>query len=89
MRIEGFVTTYTADDGKTHIYFFPGRDTNRNVLCKMYFVTQDIDYLYTRKSDGAIDYIINSAKSDTVTFRLSDIKTGKTEEKTIKLGNKT
>ncbi len=78
MKIEGFVTTYKADDGRMHVYFFPGRDDSGHVLCKMFFLTKNIDYLYTRQSDGAIDYIINDAPA-TITFRMTNIQTGEYE----------
>lgn len=78
MKIEGFVTNYKADDGRMHVYFFPGRDDSGHVLCKLYFLTKGIDYLYTRQSDGAIDYIINDAPSK-ISFKMSNIQSDKTE----------
>lgn len=78
MRIEGFVTNYKSDDGRMHIYFYPGRDDSGHVLCKLAFLTKDIDYLYTRQLDSAIDYIINNAP-DKIQYRMTDIQSGKYE----------
>lgn len=75
MRIEGFVTNYKTDDGRMHVYFFPGRDDVGHVLCKLVFLTKDLDYLYTRQTDGAIDYIISGAPQK-ISYRMIDIQSG-------------
>lgn len=77
MRIEGFVTSYKDNDGKLHIYFFPGKDENGHILCKMLFLTKDVDYLYTRQADGGIDYIIIDSPSSVI-YRMTEIATGQT-----------
>lgn len=83
MKIDGFVTTYKADD-VFHIYFYPGKDVNGHVLCKLIFESKDVDYLYTRLSDGAIDYIIKAGPK-ILSFKLQDIKTGNADYHTIKM----
>lgn len=84
MSFEGFVTTYRTDDGTVHFYFFPGKDSSGHVLSKLHFITKDIDYMYTRQSDGAIDYIIKHAPK-TIEYRLQDAQTGKIQECAIAL----
>lgn len=74
----GFVTTYRVD-GKTHVYFYPGRDENGHIQSKFYFAEKNIDYLYTKHSDGAIDYIINNAPNG-IAYQITDMKTGETKE---------
>ena len=85
MNIHGFVTSYRTDDNIRHIYFFPGKNESGNPLYKMYFITKDIDYRYSRESDGAIDYIIINSNTDEVQYSMQNIITGETKTYTIKL----
>ncbi len=78
MTTKGFATTYRVN-GKTHVYFYPGKDDNGHIQCKFYFVQKDIDYLYTKHSDGAIDYIINNAPNG-ISYQITNMKTGEMKE---------
>ena len=84
MKIPSFVTTYKSSDGKIHVYFYPGRDASGHVISKFVFLSKDIDYLYTRHTDGAIDYIINNSPKK-ISFSMTNTITGETEKQEIDL----
>lgn len=78
MKIDGFATNYISDDQKMRIYFYPGYSDDGHILCKFSFITKDIDYLYTKQSDGAIEYIINAAPPK-IQYKLVDTLTGESK----------
>ena len=62
--IKPFVTSFhetpqnPGQRGLLHIYFYAGKDKAGKPLAKMHFVSRDVNYRFTKKEDGAIDYAI-------------------------------
>lgn len=79
MKIDSFVTTYRSSDGKMHVYFYPGKDWTGHIISKFVFLSKDIDYLYTRHTDGAIDYIINNSPQK-LSFTVTNTITGESKK---------
>lgn len=85
MKIQGFITSYKAENGNTHIFFYPGQDEHGKPYLKMSFSSKDIDYLFTKHSDNAFDYNIIESTSEFITCHITNTLTNKKQTYTIRL----
>lgn len=82
----GFTSLYKDVNGFVHLYYFPGiSDTNKPIYMPLDLSSISYDYKFTKKSDGAIEYIFDDKSIKKITTSLVDKSTGKATITTIEI----
>lgn len=83
----GYITLYTDDNDRVHLYYFPGisDDGKTSVYMPLDMSKIRYDYRFTKLSDGAIDYMFLDKSIRKISASLVNRKTGIAITSTIRL----